>query len=322
MIIEQPPTTLSGQIEATRNDSNVMPIMEDHVVDTPVAQSVNSTEYKKLYFPVEEIPVFGMLGDQRIADPARKMIVRSDTNEVLAVQSMDYKLVTNEEVFTKFDQALLDSSLNTNNMKITEWSPKNGAQAVRKYEFPEHQVKIGEVDGKDDLLNMSLYVRNSYDSSSAFRAMLGAMRLLCWNGMVIGKKDLDLYGRHTKNLDIDKMIKKMDVAINMFTTQADEWRNWRTVLITEADARVLLDKASALSESAKEVIMLRYINETNELGNTIWALFQALTWWSTHSKLRANGGEATGDNIINVRLQREEMVRKLINNKHFLAAAA
>lgn len=310
---------------STQNNANeaVLQVTENRLVgETAIAQNVQSDTYSKLYFPVEEVPLFGMRGDTKIPDRKRKMIIRTDTDEVLSVQSMDYKLVSNEVMFSKLDEAIANSALDTTDMKITEWSPRNGAQAVRRYEFPKHQAKIGEVEGEDDLLNLNLYVRNSYDSSSAFRVMLGAMRLLCWNGMVMGNKDVDLYGRHTKNFNINNMIRKLDVSLNMFAAQADEWRTWQQKALSEADARMLLDNSKKLSESAKEVIMLQYIIETRALGHTVWALFQALTWWSTHSKLRANGEETAGDNIINIRLQREELVRRFVQSKPFLQLAA
>lgn len=63
-------------------------------------------------------------------------------------------------------------------------------------------------------------------------------------------------------------------------------------------------------KSIKEVIK----NVINDIvGTTAWALFNALTYWSTHGDVRP-GSEATRPTTV---LRREEQVRRTLNTPAF-----
>ena len=142
-----------------------------------------------LFFPVELVPAHARRGNSFL-ESDYQAVVRTDTHEVMGVHGPGYRLVTNQEVFTAFDEALHRSALNLNGMTCNDQISHNGARAVRTYVFPEHSFRIGR---HDDVVDLQLRVVNSYDGSTAFSAIVGAYRLVCTNGLIIGNKWAQTY---------------------------------------------------------------------------------------------------------------------------------
>jgi hypothetical protein len=230
-----------------------------------------------------------------------KAIVNHDSREVISVMGKDYKVVTNEEIFTKFNAALAKSNLNLDGVRIDAKTSHERARAVVRYTFPAHSFKVSE---KDENL-MQLVVMNSYDGSCAFKSFVGAFRLVCANGMVIGQNFASHYGRHTSGLDISFAADKLRVAAEVFANQKAEWERMTTTEITEEQAIKVISEVT-VGEKLRDQLLNQYRIETMLLGETQWALFNALTYWSTHQKVAGEAAKNTASIILN----REESVRK------------
>ena len=168
---------------------------------------------ENLFFPVELVPAHAMLGNSFIQSDYQA-VVRTDTNEVLGIHGAGYNLVRNAEVYGAFDDALRYSSLDLNGMIVRDNLSHNGARAVRTYIFPEYRFPVGRVG---DLVDMQLRVVNSYDGSLAFSAIVGAYRLVCTNGLVIGEKIAQTYSKHTESFDLQSILAKLNGAIQAYS---------------------------------------------------------------------------------------------------------
>ena len=140
-----------------------------------------------------------------------------------------------------------------------------------------------------------------------FRSIMGAFRLLCANGLILGNPLAEYSGKHTASLDTDRAIKDLGIALEVYLQNTEVWQEYPNIAVTP----VQIDSVfGAIAKGSKT--MLKMLDETfnniykEEMGNTLWALYNTLTDWSTHAKVK---NEANAPSII---VNREEKVRKIL----------
>lgn len=239
-----------------------------------------------IYFPVQEYPLADLTGQP---DRGYKAVVRTDTNEIIAVNGSKYKLMPNKDVFNVVDQAIKKASgLKTDGMYIKDSTAHMGATTVRNYVFPEHSVTVN----KGDVTEMRITVVNSYDGASQFKMLVGGFRLICLNGMVAGKVINKYSGRHTSGLNIGDMGIRLSNGIHGFSELSETWKQYADTKCTDGQAAKIIGKMTA-SENVRNSLMIYWLTEKATLGANMWALFNAMTYYSTHHKIsRGKGNEA------------------------------
>ena len=216
---------------------------------TPVSHSVSFVNpIPDIYFPVKLVSVKAELDGEYLPSDFRA-VVRMDTHEVLGIHSADYKLVTNHEAFDAFDNALSRSVLDLDGMIIKDELSYGGARTIRTYIFPNHAVNIGKVG---DVVNLQLRVVNSYDGSTAFSTLLGGYRLVCTNGLVIGKTFAQNYARHTKGFNISSMLEGLNRTIDTYFDTADQWQRWATITVNDHQVEDILKVLPQTNERLHE----------------------------------------------------------------------
>lgn len=293
-----------------------MNIANNVVAFNPSSQIRNSMDdvldNQGLYF---NVATERLTTDSGVRLQSHKSIVHADSRDVISVVGEGYKVVTNEEIFTKFNQALANSGLDLDGVKIDAQQSHNRARAFVRYTFPAHNFKVA--DG--DEMAMQLLVMNSYDGSIAFKSYLGAYRFICLNGMVVGDNFASTYGKHTANLDISFAAGKLAQAADVFANQQEEWARMTTTKVSEDQAKKVIELVTR-GEKLQEQLLGQFHLEAVKLGYTQWALFNALTHWSTHQKVAGKAAANRAAIIVN----REESVRKAITSNLWndLAVAA
>jgi len=280
-------------------------------------RTANFTTDDDMYFPVSLRPFCAEYRDDmeeaQVADADKfRAVVREDTNEVLAVHGKGYKLARNEDIFPQFEDGLRMSNLDLTDMYTKVELNDNGASVVKTYHFPAHSVEINNYDAVD----MQLRVRNSYDGRWAFSTILGGFRLLCSNGMTIGDTFMSTYGRHTKGLDVSESIKKVDNAAEIYLNHQEVWKHWANRAVTEGQVMTLLRDEMKFPEAYVSMITGLFMKEAQGMGPTIWALFNALTFWSTHGKAQKGAQSSV------IQDNREKRIRTITNSSGFLRLAA
>jgi len=146
-------------------------------------------------FPeVSEVPVsWGEINLQR-ADKY-KAIVNPETGKVYSIVSKDYKLIRHEDAVQRIESTI-DENLELGKYKISAEFYNDGARIRVIYRFYERSVDIKP----GDTINPELQLFNSYDTSWPFIVILGAYRVVCSNGLVVGEKYLHLRKRHVSIL--------------------------------------------------------------------------------------------------------------------------
>jgi hypothetical protein len=277
-----------------------------HPNTLPVAVSAPSVPADAgIFFPVALRPV---VVDDRVV-PGYVAVQREDTGQVLAFHREGYRLITNDEVFPAFEEALQQSNLHLSDMTVSDAVTHGGARTVRQYRFPIHQAEIQV----GDLVSLQLKVVNSYDGALAFSSLVSGHRLACLNGMVVSDQYAQTYGRHTKGFDIDDAVAKLTQVMAVFETQAARWRQWTTRMLSDEEALTVFATLPQSNDGLLTRLMTYWQQEKDALGNTVWALFNAVTYWSTHQTVR----QSSQGNLATIVLQRESQVRALLNSSAF-----
>ena len=218
-----------------------------------------------MLFPVKEVPA--ILQDSHLSTE-HKFIVRDDTEQVLSCMSNEYKLVTNQEVFEKSSEVIKEFEGTLTETKIFG----NGARARWRYRFPQ-TIKVGEDD-----MHPEIIMGNSYDGTSQVYMMMGAYRLICSNGMIIGvtfgkfNNRHSVYNPNVKQLDtvLPDMIR---TAITAIENDLPELQN---IKLNPSDVSKIVELFP--EHSIENLVQYLLTNKPD----TYWDLLNACTWMSTH----------------------------------------
>jgi len=240
------------------------------------------------------------LWDEIVA-PRHKAIVDSN-GRLISVVGKNYNLVQNRDIIPQYEDAIMRSNLDTNGIQRNIQYSHSGARTVVDYTFPSHRVAI--TDG--DELDLKISVLNSYDGSWKFMSMVGAFRLLCTNGQIIGNSFSSYYGKHTKSLNVGDAIRKLETALDVYLHNVELWKQYPTTKLSIKDANRILLNLAGDNDKLMELLHSTYLKYVHQMGQNLWALYNAMTDWSTHTEVRNESNRA------NTVLLREAKVRQVL----------
>lgn len=152
-------------------------------------------------------------GYKAICDPVN--------NLVYAIVSDEYKLVQHQEVLDSV-QEIVKAHPEWGTPERTVWLSPNGARKKAVWRFPEieFEIKTG------DIVNPTIVAFSSFDTTLAQTITLGGFRLVCSNGMVIGKILAEYKRKHTATLDLGVATKTIDLGMTSYSKVADLWTSY------------------------------------------------------------------------------------------------
>lgn len=258
--------------------------------------------------------------------PGKKVIVRSDNGEPLAVVGEKYKVVTNEQVFTTFTDVLDRSGLNLEGAIVTPEFSHNGARTFAQIVLPEHQITVGD----NDPTAMRLIARNSYDGSTSFIVQAGGYRFVCSNGQIMGDNISYFKSKHVESLDLNAAANQVARVIDSFENSKEFFESLRGKNVTDQQAYACLAFACKNREAMRKGFMARedmspamgklydsWMEHKKAMGATAWALYNTMTHFSTHW-----GSEKGHKNHAAAKHFREESVRETLNSPVWMKVAA
>ena len=220
----------------------------------------------------------------------------------IAIVGVGYTVLQNDGIYKEIEEAIYNSALDTTGMTRRINTSHNGARTIVTYEFPAHTI---EVANGDDVM-LTIRVLNSYDGSWRFMLFVGAVRLICENGMIIGEWFSEQLCKHTKNIDTDVAVEKLDHALEVYTQNADLWVHYPSSAVSDLEATNILTSLAGGSKTLLELLQQTHVKYVDEMGKNLWALFNTLTDWSTHAKFKNE------DNKASTVITREAKVRKVL----------
>ena len=183
-----------------------------------------------------------------------------------------------------------------------------GGRMRREYVFFEHPVPVAP----DDMLNPTLTLLNSYDTKWPFSVILGAFRLFCKNGLIIGLMLFHIKKRHVCGLEELHIKEGVSTALSRFFEQVTEWKRWAGEILPQKVYNRVME-AMDLGKKGTEGIQGRMFEEAEDINDngfpiiSVWLFYNVLTWYITYRSVS-----------LNHKVELEERLRKAI--VHFRCA--
>ena len=292
-------------------------------------------DYEGANFTVESEPIFykslvsyqegtSLTNDVTIKN--KKALVRTDTNESLAVVSGSYQVAQHPDAFRTVERIIAGSDLDLTDIKRTIETSHNGARAYARYTFPAHEIETS----RGDTATLEMLARNSFDGSWCFHVDIGAFRGICSNGQVFIEDFAFFKSKHTRGLNMAHAARKLSKSLEVYEQEVERWKKWKRTEVADYEAFNIFGKAanckyfvnpgvetvSSLLEQpevSRNKTLVKLWNhfaaeESKALGNNLWAVYNTLTHWATHAPA---GKKTAQHNIAAIKVRRQDKVREV-----------
>ena len=262
-------------------------------------------------------------------DPDRKVIYTDQSSKVINVVKKGYTFENNQpsDIVRLSEATLLQSGVSLKGLKRTVQMAPDGSKMIITYTLPEFLIDLGN----GDITQFQIICRNSYDGTWCFVLEAGAIRMACLNGQV-SVDDISMFkAKHTPSINPDHARRKMVLAIQQFHAEGERWARWKEQSVTNREAlRTFADAAgckfvhenndmtlmelfqhkNVYSNRSLMYMWNQYTNhEQPKLGSNEWAVYNALTHWSTHAPA---GRKTDENNVLGTLVRRQDKVRNAV----------
>jgi hypothetical protein len=237
---------------------------------------------KILSFPsVETRPI---LTDNEIVCEGYQAITNPDNDHLYTVASDKYHVTRHEDLLITVEEAIAENP-EFGHFKRSISFTNDGARMRAKYRFPDVEFPLDH----SDVINPTVEVYNSYDLSWSRRVLFGAFRLVCSNGLVIGKTFMNYRRKHSYLDQDNREIKSLLMSgMELFSEQTELWKSWVDKVTTpEQYERVMtgLDFSNRQMEEVErevEVSSNIILEDVKRRSLSYWVFFNILSQYITH----------------------------------------
>lgn len=291
--------------------------------------SIRDGGYGDADFNIETVPLDYVCWrhcDQITKRSSKSITYRTDTGEELGVHGHGYKAVPPKHMIDVTRNILERSGLQLGNIQETIRTSHNGARTFVQYKLPEHTYRTPDGDSAA----LSLLSISSFDGTWPFMISAAAIQSACTNLQVFIGGEVAVYkAKHTRGLDIELGGRVVTKALDVFATERELWERYAMKNVTDNQAFSFFAKAlnsipalDSMAEHGNPEIALQHMPRRNKsleyiwekfkyvyqprLGSNLWAVYNAMTDWSTHALPSAKTSIV---NIASVQNQRQQVVR-------------
>lgn len=210
------------------------------------------------------------IGDRFIE--GHQAIWNPDTGHVFCIPTAEYKLVSHQDMITK-TRKLIKAAPGLGDYETKICIDGEGERMRTTFTFSQAPVKFNN-GGREEIINPTVELLNSYDRSWKNTLMVGAQRLVCTNGMTIGESWGKFKKRHIRSLEFEEAQQVLEGGLEKVEQAAIEWKNWGSEQMETKAVEQVLDK---MDLSNKERQLLTEEEEVStQLSIEDWLLFQEL----------------------------------------------
>ncbi len=208
--------------------------------NSPVTFHEGTLTEIRQHIPVFERRCFGLIqpsNKQSRLNERLDMIVRlpfgdDNTFVPVGVVSKDYVLVQHADVLTVAIRALETAKIDPVNVKAELRITEYGERMALSLYLPD---KYSFDPGDGHPMALRLECLNSVDGTTRFRALMGWLRFVCSNGLIIGVTRSDVRRRHIGDLRLSDVGTVFTSGVEESETEKKNFERWRK-------SRVTLDK--------------------------------------------------------------------------------
>jgi len=261
----------------------------------------------------------------------RKALINSKTGKIMSIVSNNYKVVTNEEIFSSFCKNIEASNIDAEGATVAIQQTSTGSRAMVDFTFPAHQVSIL---GDSSPTALQFCALNSFDGSTRYITKAGGLRMKCLNGQIVGNVIGAYSSLHTKSLDVDRGTEIIIKMLQDFHASKDYWSRMLQIPINNGLAHGVIVDFLGIKEvtgaPAQPIRNNRRFNHlvklwheyTSEFGSNAYALYNALTDFISHPmyEYRQTGPNSyaakTPKEPTKTAISQRVKLRKLLNSRH------
>jgi len=205
-----------------------------------------------------------------------KAIIRTDSNVILGVVGLDYKMVPHKEVVEGIEK-YIPTTLENRRFTLC----RDGAILFAFYSTP----LIGDAEIRDgDVIKFGLEAFNSYNGELAVGFMLRAKRVQNGAFLFIPKSIATISMRHRGGLNLPEIKDEFLKRMPLFMQTAMKWKEWSTITPKQDDIVKFLDKV--VGERLQKELLEKY---NSQFDKTVWGLYNVLANYATNEiKLHKN----------------------------------
>lgn len=249
---------------------------------------LDATDQHDWNFPIVTEPVHDQRGE---IIPGSMGIFRADTNECMAVHGSRYKPISHDDTVNQMLSAIDDADYlgrdYQTKIKVADGGRKLRAEIV----FPNITIRNPAIG---DVTQFRVSALNSYDGSWAYETRTDALCLWCLNGAVHAKTSSHSRMKHTTNVSLEGIAAKIRIGLDAFFTQDTQWEEWLRIQVSDDMAetffRATLAKAYTPQKQVEKTnnkqldrLLIQWQEEVRAYGRNKWALYNTMTYWSTHT---------------------------------------
>jgi len=291
----------------------------------PLDKTAFQAAAKPLFF-ADQLNPFEHIGANpswfEVPENIGRLIYRTDNGKPLSIVGDKYAIVQNSElqatVAEAAEAALPRHALQ--DIELKEFTSKGGKYTRFEYTFPALGADIRQLNGNSTQLKFRIGIVNGFGGSS-IRGFAGAYDLVCINGLILGEFETSAY-RHTKGFNPLKLGAFLEAEAAKYLERVHVWQAWARKEITAEQAESTLEAAGMSGKRVKSM-MQQFEAEAQTRGATVWALYSALTYYSSHnSEAFSVRNSGAVDNVAETLDKREREVASIIRTEAFQRLAA
>ena len=285
--------------------------------ETKMLDSISNQEIlttKAWQFDTELVPL--QIENGTIVD-THKALIRTDTEEVLAVHGNGYQIISHDDVVNSTYDAIKRADISNDfNFKVTDY--ENGRKLKIDIIFPDLTIEpqVG------DYVRFQGLVYNSYDATWALSQAARGLRLWCDNGCTTPDTISHQRTKHTKNgaIGLDSGAYLFKQGLENFFNNKEKWQSYANIRINPLQAEGFFKEElvksnrkykdhNEFNKKQLENLLSIHQQQNDQLGWTLWALYNTMTYWATH----------TDDCAMpeNTRRNRSALIAKAMRSNHW-----
>jgi hypothetical protein len=210
--------------------------------------------------------------------------VREDSNVVIGVTSERYGILQNNEL-----EDVILNGLKGRNLQPTETEgivASHGSRVHVRYDFRDEAFEV-PTSKRGDIICLRLITHNSFNGSSPASVSVGAVRLVCTNGMTSFSEELTLTSKHNSSIRPEFALGVLDSAILQWDALKRQTTTLASKRITDTQGFNAIENIvgrGLIGEHVGKRVLERWKSPSFEHDSerTMWNLYNAFTEVFTH----------------------------------------
>lgn len=256
--------------------------------------------------------------------PHKKYVINNNTGQYLDTVGDTFTCVSHPEFFSRVQETMIEELAQPDLINATcdFRVARNNAWALMDIKLPEVKVSISTNKGFQTEVSWRAIALHGIDGSCSNQVFFGGIEAFCTNGQISGEW-AKVRRKNTSGFVLSYFINELRVAKVAFFEHGKKIQKW-------ADTRVYMwDVENAISaiipsERKAEKMLELYAQEADVRGHNVYALYSAMTNYSTYADDR-NGfslRNTRNDTQAISMWKREHEVSKWISTPQFQQLAA